>query len=397
MNPTRLAVAAILTTCLIAGCGSGEGGNGQSGNAPAPTPAPAPADTTPPTPPANLIATPIASAKVRLTWAASSDNVGVAGYRIYRDGAIVGSTVELFFEDAGLAASTPYAYRVAAFDAAQNASPPSSAVSATRAAAGGSDGGLLLAGDLEYVGAFRLPTGSLGCAEEHCTFAFGGSAISYNPQNNSLFMMGHRHGNRIAEVNIPALVNSSNVGNLNVATVRQSFADLALGQVERIGTGAAVVSNANWGNGSAVNGPRLSDNERFVLSRLVGFDPFAGGHQSGQSPPSLGWKISMRFPVRNAAASPPLVCPTTLCDNPLCQAPGGDDESLGAMAAHAVRAARRVVLIGARGDELTRGLRLAAQLVVAGLLACRWRAARARASHLRRQRQEGRKRDQRPR
>ena len=255
MNRPLLALAAILTTSLMVACGSGsESGSGQPGR---PAPAPVPADTTPPTAPANVVATPISSAKVRLTWSASTDNVGVAGYRIYRDGALVGSTLELFFEDAGLAETTPYAYRVAAFDAAQNVSPPSGTVTATTAAAGGSDGGLLLAGDLEYVGAFRLPTGNYGCVSEHCTFAFGGSAISYNPQNNSLFMMGHRHGARIAEVNIPALVHSSNVAALNVATVRQNFADLALGQIERIGAGGAVVDNGVSPGGTLVSGSRL--------------------------------------------------------------------------------------------------------------------------------------------
>ena len=44
-------------------------------------------DTEPPTTPSGLTATAVSPTQVNLSWTASSDNVGVTGYRVYRDGA----------------------------------------------------------------------------------------------------------------------------------------------------------------------------------------------------------------------------------------------------------------------------------------------------------------------
>src|SRR5207249_1108610 len=77
-------------------------------------------DTGPPTVPQNLHANATGSSTVDLSWDASTDDVGVAGYDIYRNGArltgVGGTTTS--FHDSGLAASTTYTYRVDAFDAA---------------------------------------------------------------------------------------------------------------------------------------------------------------------------------------------------------------------------------------------------------------------------------------
>jgi fibronectin type 3 domain-containing protein len=80
------------------------------------------ADTTPPTMPAGLTGTAVGSTKVNLAWNASADNVGVAGYTVYRNGAVlttVGATV-LTYSDAAVTQSTNYTYSVDAFDAAGN-------------------------------------------------------------------------------------------------------------------------------------------------------------------------------------------------------------------------------------------------------------------------------------
>ena len=89
-------------------------------------------DTTPPTTPGNVQAAAVSSTQINVSWSASSDNVGVAGYRIFRNGNQVGSTTTaLTFSDTGLTPSTQYSYTVVAYDAAANVSPPSSPVSAT--------------------------------------------------------------------------------------------------------------------------------------------------------------------------------------------------------------------------------------------------------------------------
>jgi chitodextrinase len=94
-------------------------------------------DTTPPSTPTNLAASAVSSSQVNLTWSASTDNLGVAGYRIYRGGTQVGTSSTTSYSDNGLTGSTTYTYRVAAYDAAQNLSAQSQSASATTSA--GSD------------------------------------------------------------------------------------------------------------------------------------------------------------------------------------------------------------------------------------------------------------------
>jgi chitodextrinase len=88
-------------------------------------------DATSPSVPANVKATASSSSQISLSWAASTDNVGVAGYRITRNGARVGTTASTSYLDTGLSAGTTYAYTVVAYDAAGNTSAPSAPVSAT--------------------------------------------------------------------------------------------------------------------------------------------------------------------------------------------------------------------------------------------------------------------------
>src|SRR5437879_6398954 len=94
-----------------------------------------PPDTTPPSVPTGLRATAVSSSQINLSWAASSDNVGVSGYRVFRDGAQIATTSATSFTNQGLAPSTMYSYAVAAFDAAGNLSARSSPASATTQAA----------------------------------------------------------------------------------------------------------------------------------------------------------------------------------------------------------------------------------------------------------------------
>jgi len=89
------------------------------------------ADGSAPTAPANLQGTAVSTSRIDLAWTASTDNVGVTGYRIYRDGAVIGTTAGTSFSDTGLAEYTTYVYRVAACDAGGNESTPSSPLTAT--------------------------------------------------------------------------------------------------------------------------------------------------------------------------------------------------------------------------------------------------------------------------
>jgi carboxyl-terminal processing protease len=74
------------------------------------------------TDPTSLTAKAISEVRVDLSWSALSDNVAIDGFRIYRDGTYLKSSMTTSISDTGLAASTQYCYQVSAFDAAGNES-----------------------------------------------------------------------------------------------------------------------------------------------------------------------------------------------------------------------------------------------------------------------------------
>lgn len=95
-----------------------------------------PPDTHAPSVPAGLAASPVSATEIDVSWTASTDDVGVAGYRVYRDGTLVKTTASTAFADTGLSPSTAYSYTVAAYDFASNASAQSAPVVASTAGAG---------------------------------------------------------------------------------------------------------------------------------------------------------------------------------------------------------------------------------------------------------------------
>jgi chitodextrinase len=88
-------------------------------------------DTFPPTVPGNVSATELSGFSIELNWDASTDNVGVSGYQVWRDSVQIATTSLTTYTDTGLATSTSYAYYVTAFDAAGNVSASSAVAVAT--------------------------------------------------------------------------------------------------------------------------------------------------------------------------------------------------------------------------------------------------------------------------
>lgn len=110
-------------------------------------------------------------------------------------------------------------------------------------------------GQLEYLGAFRLPGGE----DRPETFAYGGNAMTFNPNGDpagaddgfpgSLFVMGHDripygelpNGDQVAEISIPAPVMAGDVEALNTAEFLQNFHEVAppqfasLEEIPRVG------------------------------------------------------------------------------------------------------------------------------------------------------------------
>ena len=90
-----------------------------------------PSDETAPSVPENLSATAVSSSQIDLTWSASTDDTGVAGYRVYRGSTMIGTTQSTSYSDGGRVPNTTYEYKVSAYDVAQNSSAISPGVSVT--------------------------------------------------------------------------------------------------------------------------------------------------------------------------------------------------------------------------------------------------------------------------
>ncbi len=90
-------------------------------------------DTTPPSTPTGLTTSAVTQTAATLSWTASTDNVGVTGYRLLQNGTQVGTSATTSFNFTGLTCATTYTLGVIAVDAAGNVSGTASANVATAA------------------------------------------------------------------------------------------------------------------------------------------------------------------------------------------------------------------------------------------------------------------------
>ena len=90
-----------------------------------------PADTSAPTRPSGLSATNTTVTSTVLSWSASTDNVGVTGYKVFQNGNEIAEVTGTSYSVSGLNASTQYTFTVAAFDVADNISAQSSPILVT--------------------------------------------------------------------------------------------------------------------------------------------------------------------------------------------------------------------------------------------------------------------------
>lgn len=88
-------------------------------------------DVSPPTAPTGLVQTNKTAAGMSVAWSPSSDNVGVARYEIFRDGALAGSTSSVSYSFSGLNCGTSYTAGVEGLDGAGNRSARTNATMST--------------------------------------------------------------------------------------------------------------------------------------------------------------------------------------------------------------------------------------------------------------------------
>jgi len=105
-----------------------------------------PGDTAPPSVPAGLTSTATTSSSISLAWTASTDNVGVTAYQVWRAPGVSGGTfVQVAsvpannYVNTGLTANSTFRYQVRAVDAANNISAFSNTLTVTTQMDGGGD------------------------------------------------------------------------------------------------------------------------------------------------------------------------------------------------------------------------------------------------------------------
>ena len=88
-------------------------------------------DTTAPNVPANITASNISGTAFKINWNAVTDDTAVSAYKVFVDGSLIGSTLDLYYTLTGLTISTTYQISLSAKDAADNESLQSAAVAIT--------------------------------------------------------------------------------------------------------------------------------------------------------------------------------------------------------------------------------------------------------------------------
>lgn len=220
--------ATLLALCsvVLAGCALGSSSN-------------SPADTTPPTAPSGLTATAASSTQINLAWTASTDNVGVTGYKVERcqgagcsNFAQVATPAGNSFNDTGLTASTSYSYRVRATDAAGNLSGYSNTASAATQAGspisvsiGPRRGGLTLSQALTFTASVTNDVGAAGV-----TWTKSGGSFSGTPSTTSATFFSASAGSF-------TITATSNADNTKSASATIGVTDLAGVFTQRYDTG----------------------------------------------------------------------------------------------------------------------------------------------------------------
>jgi len=139
ITSTRLINLTPLTRYVITVLAYDAAGNPSQGSNPIDFTTPESNDNEPPTVPTGLRSTTVTGNSVSLTWNASTDNIGVAGYRVFRNGIQFADVPDLVATDTGLTPDTTYSYTVLAYDANNNASAQSPPISVKTTVPGGGD------------------------------------------------------------------------------------------------------------------------------------------------------------------------------------------------------------------------------------------------------------------
>ncbi|HEY5833025.1 glycosyl hydrolase family 8 [Streptomyces sp.] len=140
-------------------------------------------DTQPPTAPVNPRGTATTSSSISLAWDASSDNIGVTGYRVREGSSVVASPSGTTVTISGLAASSSHTYTVTARDAAGNESAASAPVTSTTQASTGGPAVPFGSHLLPYAAGTLKPTGSQSTLDQAVISKYNAWKSAFVKQN----------------------------------------------------------------------------------------------------------------------------------------------------------------------------------------------------------------------
>ena len=209
---------------------------------------PAAGDTQSPTVPTGLAASVISPSRVDLTWNASTDNVGVAGYTVYRNGVVLANVGSTSFSDLSATANSTYSYRVDAFDAAGNHSAQSNAVNVTMP-------GTILSDDFETGNLSKWTASSGMTAQQQITYA--GSWAARATSTGSAAYAYKNFATAVSEFYYDGRFQVVSQGNVNVSLARfRTAANGSLFSIFRNGNNK--LSYFNSLTGVSTTGPQVS-------------------------------------------------------------------------------------------------------------------------------------------
>jgi chitodextrinase len=191
-------------------------------------------DSTAPSVPGNLTATASAltatTSSVRLTWTASSDNVAVAGYDVFRNGVKIATVRAPGYTDPSVTPNISYTYAVIAFDAIGNRSAASSVTitplpgSLDVTVSGGISSGILGLPSIDNV----PPTAPviLSAVPSALTATTSSVLLSWSASTDDTAVTGYdvfRNGSKIATVTLPGYTDPSLAPNVSYAYTVVAF------------------------------------------------------------------------------------------------------------------------------------------------------------------------------
>ncbi|MDU0332425.1 lytic polysaccharide monooxygenase [Paenibacillus sp. 3LSP] len=212
-------------------------------------------DTTAPTAPTGLAATAVTSNSVTLSWNASSDNVGVTGYRVYNGSNLVGtvSGSTLSHTVTGLNANTSYTFTVRAVDGAGNSSSPSNPVTVTTSPAVNDTQAPSASGNLHVMG---TPTSS-------------SVTLMWSPSTDNVGVTGYRiYRGSTLSVTVSGTETSFTVTGLSAAT-SYTFTVRA---IDAAGNESAASNTVQVTTASAPAAQPWAPNTAYAVGELVSYN-----------------------------------------------------------------------------------------------------------------------------